>query len=248
MALGLFLLWRSMRAGGARRSAIVGMWLVGVGVVVLYAACTPFVATMLARGLERQTPYLAVADAPRVDAIVVLGGGESVYVAQDGQVDIYERIGDRFERGIAAFRANKAPLFAVGGGASPLPSEPLISDWLRAQAVARGVPASAIITGGKALYTEDESEDLAKQLRERAVQRVLLCTSAYHMPRAKLLYERQGFTVTALPCDFRSRGEAETFSFKLFLPRGVALDVTETCLKEWLGLAAYRLLGRGWST
>ena len=68
-----------------------------------------------------------------------------------------------------------------------------------------------------------------------------LCTSAYHMPRARLAYERAGFAVTPVPCDFDTRGAAERFSPALLLPRGVALSQSEHCLKEWMGLAAYWL-------
>ncbi len=217
----------------------MGFTLALAGLGIGYFFSTPFVATQLARSLECRTPYLATQDAPRADAIVVLGGGEGFHTSDTNTVYFFERTGDRIERAIQAFNAGKAPLLACGGGQFATGDNPLVGEWLRDRAIERGIPREAIIAGGPALVTADECEGLAKQLRLQNVQHILLCTSATHMPRAKLLYEQQGFQVTALASDFDTRGKGESFSFKLFLPRGIALAQSETCIKEWLGLITY---------
>jgi uncharacterized SAM-binding protein YcdF (DUF218 family) len=77
---------------------------------------------------------------------------------------------------------------------------------------------------------------LATSLRQRGVKHVLLCTSAIHMPRARLLMERLGFQVTPIPGDFDTRGAVERFSPLLLIPRGGAMAQTENGLKEWVGM------------
>ncbi|MGA1266482.1 MAG: YdcF family protein [Phycisphaerales bacterium] len=242
LAAGLLgLLWWSRGVGvpAWRRHAAVAMSVAGM--LILYLASTPLVATWLTRSLERLTPHLRVSDAPPCDAIVVLGGGQQAYLADDGSMHVFtHHAGDRMEQGIQAYLAGKAPLLAVGGGAFELPGLPPVSNCMAEQARSRGIPAEAVIEGGPALYTVDESQGVARQLQQRGVRRVLLCTSAVHMPRARLLYERLGLEVVPLPCDFDTRGAGERFSPLLLVPRGLALAQTENALKEWIGLTLYR--------
>lgn len=242
IAIGLWMAWRAMRPQATRRSAHAGCIVCVIGLIMLYAFSTPLVATLLAWSLERQTPSMPITALPNADAIVMLGGGQSVYVHADGRLEQFSKhAGDRFEKAVEAFKAGKAPLLVTGGGQIDVPGSPMNGAWLADLAVQRGVPRAAIVEGGPALYTSDECESISATLKQRGVKRILLCTSAYHMPRSRLVYERAGFTVTPLPCDFDTRGAAERFAWTMLLPRGIALSQSEHCLKEWMGLAAYRL-------
>jgi len=242
IAIGLWMVWRAMRNPSRGRTAGRGLGVATFGLVLMYACCTPLVATWVARSLETQSTPISIADAPQVDAIVVLGGGIATLMRPDGTADVYWRnASDRFDRGVAAFKAGKAPCLAIGGGDAVIDNAPTLSDWVRQQAIERGIPASALIVGGAARYTTDESEGLVRDLHKRGVRTILLCTSACHMPRARLIFERLGMQVVAMPCDFDTRGAAERFSMKLLIPRGMALAQTETCLKEWIGLAALHM-------
>ncbi len=246
MAAGLFLLLRQLRKpqvdrAGTRRAASLAL----VGLALLYTSSTPLVATLLARSLEVQTEVLLPEEAPQADAIVVLGGGQQGHLTESGKAwPFTHHAGDRLETGLRAFQLGRAPLLVLGGGTLDLPGQPLVGDYLRSQAEARGVPADRIVTVGAARYTTDESMQMAQLMHDRGVKRVLLCTSASHMPRARLIMERLGFGVTPMPCDFDTRGAAERFSPLLLVPRGGALSLTENCLKEWLGLGAVRLAWR----
>ena len=246
MVVGLWLLWRSMQPRSHRRMARAGFALAATGLATLYAFSTPLVATLLAWSLERQSSSMPAAALPQADAIVMLGGGQAVHVHADGRLEQFgKHAGDRFEKAIEAFKAGKAPLLATGGGQIDVPGSPMNGAWLADMAMQRGVPRTAIVEGGAALYTSDECEGISTALKQRGVKSILLCTSAYHMPRARLAYERAGFAVTPVPCDFDTRGAAERFSPTLLMPRGIALSQSEHCLKEWMGLIAYRLSPTG---
>lgn len=69
----------------------------------------------------------------------------------------------------------------------------------------------------------------------------ILVTSAMHMPRAVGCFRQAGWNIIPYPVDYNTRGIG---SFQAgFDPIG-GLKSLNTALHEWVGLAAYRLLGR----
>ncbi|MGD5699712.1 YdcF family protein, partial [Xanthomonas citri pv. citri] len=70
----------------------------------------------------------------------------------------------------------------------------------------------------------------------------LLVTSAFHMPRAMGIFRKAGFDVEPYPVDWRMGGRDELFTFTHAGNDG--LEKTEIAVREWIGLLAYRLMGR----
>jgi uncharacterized SAM-binding protein YcdF (DUF218 family) len=237
LALGVFLMLRAWRRGKRPSEARFACGLTVTSLVVLYLASTPLVARWVAESLERQNPPVDAVTMPVADAIVVLGGSMYATVGPDGTTLLYARhASDRFETAMLAFSAGRAPIIAFGGGGTGVPGTPTEGEWNRARAIARGAPADRAIAGPVALYTSDESEGIARVLRERGVKRIILCSSAMHLPRARMNYEKLGFEVTPLPSDFATRGAAEDWSWALLIPRGMALSQVDAGVKEWMGL------------
>jgi uncharacterized SAM-binding protein YcdF (DUF218 family) len=67
---------------------------------------------------------------------------------------------------------------------------------------------------------------------------VLLVTSAFHMPRARRLFERAGMSVIPFPVDFKVSA-ARVISVLDFLPAAGALTQTEIAMREWYGRLYY---------
>ncbi len=108
-----------------------------------------------------------------------------------------------------------------------------------------GVPADRIVVTGIVANTADEAREVAHLLagRQLMAPRVLLVTSAFHMPRARQVFEQQGLVVEPFPVDFRfSEGGSTTILD--FLPSVGALDQTQTALREFYGRAFYWLRSR----
>ena len=237
LALGVFLMLRAWRHGKRPSEARFACGLTVTSLVALYLASTPLVARWVADSLERQNPPVDPVTMPVADAIVVLGGSMYATVGPDGTTLLYARhASDRFETAMQAFSAGRAPIIAFGGGGTGVPGTPTEGEWNRARAIARGAPTDRAIAGPVALYTSDESEGIARVLRERGVKRIILCSSAVHLPRARMNYEKLGFEVTPLPSDFATRGTAEDWSWALLIPRGMALSQVDAGVKEWMGL------------
>src|SRR5439155_25974290 len=69
-----------------------------------------------------------------------------------------------------------------------------------------------------------------------------LVTSAFHMPRSMGIFRRAGFDVEAYPVDWRMGGRDDLFTFTRIGGDGLAR--TEVAVREWIGLLAYRIMGR----
>ncbi len=68
---------------------------------------------------------------------------------------------------------------------------------------------------------------------------IILVTSAFHMRRARQIFEREGFDV--LPYPVNTRVAAEQLTPMSFLPNPAALTATHTALRELLGRLYYQL-------
>jgi uncharacterized SAM-binding protein YcdF (DUF218 family) len=73
-------------------------------------------------------------------------------------------------------------------------------------------------------------------------QRWLLVTSANHMPRAMGAFRKAGFTVEPWPVDYRTADKYDRYL--MFEAPSEGLRRLELAVHEWIGLIAYRLMGR----
>lgn len=228
--------------GPWRITARIARTLAGTLAALMLIASLPASAIALTRATEHPYEPVDPATLPQTDAIVVLSG--SIWHTRASNGYLHTRIGaahDRFETGISAWRAGRAPLLAFGSGVGRTPDAPTEGPWSRDRAISLGVPADSILVGGDAYYTSDEATSVAEQLRARGATRIILCTSAFHMHRAIWHYEDEGFEVIPLPCHFLTRGVDERFDWRHLIPSARALEQTDTCAKEWLGRSAQRM-------
>jgi uncharacterized SAM-binding protein YcdF (DUF218 family) len=81
----------------------------------------------------------------------------------------------------------------------------------------------------------------AEMLKPKPQDKWILITSAFHMPRAKALFEAQSFQILAWPVDYRTAGAGDRWSF--FLPPSDGLRRLDLAAKEWVGLVISWLRG-----
>ena len=206
-------------------------------IVVLYAFSTQWVADRLFAYVEGPGPKLAVQALPKADAVVVLSGMLATPAAVPNGYE-WGGAADRFFDGLVAFQAGKAPLLVFTAG--KLPWERHASNEgarLVQKAHQLGVPMPSIRLTAPVENTADEAREVAKLLGNE--KRVILVTSAFHMPRAASLFERQGFDVVRFAVDYRVE-ERQTTPMT-FLPDADALDKSSDAIRELLGRAYYAI-------
>jgi len=218
---------------------------------ILWLSSTPWLAVSLARSLEWR--YLPGQELPEADAIVLLGGGTDPgdYPRPTAEVN---GAGDRVLYAARLYHAGKADHILLSGGNI---------DWIEtrestpAQEMAEilrltGVPEEAFWMQGGSQNTAEDADLSRVILEEKGVKRILLVTSAMHMPRSVALFQKQGFEVIPAPTDFsvtEKRWEDLTRAslpgqLLNLLPSSSNLGLTTNAMKEYIGLLVYRL--RGW--
>lgn len=221
-------------------------WALVAALGLLYVTSLPFTGRLLLGRLERGMERVPASAKVNADAIVVLSEGRTL---APGKAKISEwNDADRFFGGIELFKAGKAPLLVFTGGAAPWePTAPMEGTVLVNYAQQWGVPASALLTTGRVVNTAGEARAVyallcphaqAKEAEQKAT--ILLVTSAYHIPRARIEFEKAGFSVEPFPVDFLVPSE-RVFDFTDLLPSPKGIGDTTLALRETYGRLVARL-------
>lgn len=220
-----------------------------LALIALLLGSNGWVSNWLVRSLEVQNiPQTAL---PVADAIVVLGGATKPAVAPRPTVDLSEG-GDRVFYAAQLYREGKAPWVISsggridwrGGGAPESGDMAVILQTL-------GVPKSAILQDPNSFNTYENTVNVRAILNAYNLNKVLLVTSALHMPRSLAIFKRQKIDAIPAPTDFLVTQQEiqeldssnEAFILNL-LPDVEKLEKSTKAIKEYIGIVIYRL--RGW--
>ena len=230
--VGGLCLWRSWRKAG------FGLLIVAVAWLWLWS--TPMMYRWMGGALENEWPVVKAEDAPKADAIVLLGGGMGSNTNAYPYAEMWNGA-DRVWHAARLYKAGKAPLVIPTGRGEQESTVPLLRDL--------GVPESAIVVEGEARNTEENARFVEKILEPRNTQntrkRVLLVTSAWHMRRSVLMYRKYAPSLEIIPAaaDYEATvNTSHPFCFKDIWPDTNALFANSYIFKEYLGYWGYRLL------
>src|SRR5207248_5271561 len=115
--------------------------------------------------------------------------------------------------------------------------------YMRAFLAELGVPADAIVLEDRSRTTWENAVETRRVLEHHGLKRVLLVTSAAHMPRALGAFRAAGVDATPAPTDYRIAKYNGPILITL-MPSAGALHRTTAALNEYLGQGVYML--RGW--
>ena len=223
-----------------RRRFRTGLTLVCAGTLWLWVCSMPYFAAGMISLLEADYPPVSAENLPNADAIVLLGGAIRGEVSPDTLADM-SGVGDRLVFAVAAFNAGKAPFILVTGGAREghTPESVLIRDIL----VTMGVPHEKIVLETRNRVTMDNRRFTRETLKALDVDSILLVTSAFHMPRAMLVFEPFDIDVYAAPTDFQVLRRVGNNGVYLgdFIPSVKALQLTTWFFHERAGYFYYKL-------
>jgi uncharacterized SAM-binding protein YcdF (DUF218 family) len=145
----------------------------------------------------------------------------------------------------ALYRAGKAPWVVISGGNQPdTEGEQPEGDAIAEMLVVLGVPAQAIRRETTSRNTRENAANVRGVLREIGARRVLLVTSALHMPRAiktlQKVWAAEPLQISPQPTDVQV--PHPTWSVKVWLPSLDGLQGVTKALKEFAGMVALAII------
>jgi uncharacterized SAM-binding protein YcdF (DUF218 family) len=232
-ALGLLLGWTARRR--------LGRVLVYAGIGGLLLALLLPVERWALRPLEERFPQPA--PPAHVDGILVLGGAVETKLSADRGRPSLNGAAERMTEFVALARRYPAARLAfIGGNGELLPEGGPEAVFALALLESLGVTPRRVTFEAASRTTWDNAVFSFDVLRPVAGETWLLVTSASHMPRAVGAFRRAGWRVLPWPVGYKT----------LHDPRGMLPDsgygerlaLLDWAVHEWVGLLAYRLLGR----
>ena len=206
-----------------------------MAVFLLVISSLPITEKVFIRYLEKDQSFITIDDAPAADAIVVLSG-MSTRIKMHGDILIeFNSAVDRYFAGVALMKAEKAPILIFTRGILPWEDGIPEGEFLAAHAIADGIAEHQIQLTAPVENTAAEAKAVHQMMANKDA-RVILVTSAFHMPRAKRLFSAAGVEVIPYPVDFLS--ENRRITVMDFLPSAKAL--------RWSSFAIQEMIGRGW--
>lgn len=236
-----------LRRHGKTRTALIV-----TSLLLLWLGGNRIVAMSVARSLEWQyTPPASFADA---QAIVVLGGGTRGQSLPRPMHEMNEA-GDRLLYALRLYRAGVAPTILLSGGRAAYDSPdagPPEAESMADILTAAGIPPDALILESASHNTYENAVESKKLLAAAGAERIVLVTSALHMPRAAAIFRKQGMEVIPAPTDYLvTEADWEYYlrpdlSVQVFnlIPSADDLHLTSQAIKEMIGIGVYWL--RGW--
>jgi uncharacterized SAM-binding protein YcdF (DUF218 family) len=230
-AIVLFLLGTLLRRKwprfGRTTQILAGIW--------LWAASTPLVGGTLLLALQTAPALPATGALPAADAIVVLSAEADPHGNEYGGAVVGAMTLQRLRYGAFLQRRTGLPLLVSGGApGTGLPS--LAALMQRAAVQEFAVPVRWLEE--RSADTRENAKYSAELLHKDGVRRILLVSSAWHLPRAIACFRREQLEVTAAPTAFRGPAFGDWTSL---VPRWSGLRDTSLALHEFGGRVWYWL-------
>jgi uncharacterized SAM-binding protein YcdF (DUF218 family) len=220
-----------------------------LALMLLWISSLPYTSDQLMRWVEDDALKTPAQDMPNVPFIVVLSGmihavptTSSSQAQNTAQVEWSDP--DRFFSGIELYQTQSSShpvkLIFTGGVIPWWPQSPSEGHYLAEKAQQMGVPRSQILITADVSDTAQEAlavKDLIDKHSTEQTPTLLLVTSAFHMPRAKRVFEQAGLDVIPYPVDFKVNLKETTIMD--FIPDAKALEHTQLGLRELMGRVAY---------
>jgi uncharacterized SAM-binding protein YcdF (DUF218 family) len=208
----------------------------GIGAVLYLLSVEP-VQDLLLFPLENRYPPLS-GEAPGAQAIVVLGGG-TVQASPEAGEGRDSLSAHSLKRLVYAFglRDRYPAVYILSGGKVFDYGQETEADVAARFLVSLGLPPERV-------KTETESRNTWQNARSAAgfgYRKVVLVTSAWHMPRSVFCFEKNGISVIPAPTDYYCARNSK-YDLLSFLPSMGAFLGTTTALHEYLGILSYRIL------
>lgn len=178
----------------------------------------------------------------RVDGIIVLGGAiDAERSARQGQVQ-FSPFAARLTEAIRLSQSYPQAQLVYSGGSGKLTGQdPREADFALKLLKDISIPTEYIIFENASRNTYENAEFSSKLVHPQPGENWVLITSAFHLPRAIQVFEKQNWPVIPYPAGFIENNSSEP---------GDLLDVLgnywklKIAAREYIGIIAYQISGK----
>lgn len=216
---------------GYRKAGIINCI---IGMLMCLVSLSPF-SNYLFRGLESA---FDMPENPQGDVIILLGGG--IYDESPDFSGIGIPTEDMTTRIVTAARLQKKLgipiIISTGKVFKHRKSEaPIVRRFL----IDLGMPSDKVIMEDKSRDTIENAKYSTDICKKSGFEKPILVTSAYHMRRAVMSFEKTGLKVLPFPVGLRTWRDMK-YGWDDYMPSLSAFDKTCTAMREYLGLIFYK--------
>ena len=209
-----------------------------LGLLILIFCSVPIISNKLIFYLEKDYSLQSVKDVTKADAIVVLSGMISTIKTKEKLSYEFNGSIDRIFSGMNLFKENKAPLLILTNGKLPWSVGIPEGEYLKDFSIKYGIPEDKILLTDDVQNTDQEAKAVAKLLNTNGAN-IILVTSAFHMPRAKKVFEAANIKVIPFAVDFKT--QIKKITIIDFIPSANSLKDTSHFFREMIGRLYYNL-------
>ena len=213
-------------------------WPMYWALLILLVCSFPLTARSIWVGLESEYQYQPPATLPKADAVLVLSGMLGGFETQDGYVTEWGDP-DRFFVGLQLVKLGKADRLIFTRGQMPWSNSPPEGEILEQKALEMGISSDRILLTSIVSNTAEESLAVKDLMAEYGLTKIILVTSSFHLPRAKLLFDKAGVDTYPYPTDFKAASRDVTWLH--FIPSADAFRETSNGIREYIGRFYYWL-------
>ena len=241
---GLVLFLLLLGIGLLRVRPRLAKMLLWVGLLTGYLLCTPYVEGVLMRQLQRYPALDPLHVAERVarsdvGAIVVLSSNSYKDAPEYGHDTVGGDTLERVRYGAYLNRKTGLPVIVSGGHVLDSTGESLAAEM--AESLQHDFGVKEVWLEEHSHTTAENALFTAQLLKAKGIEKVLLVTHAYHMPRAVAIFEKRGVKVVPAPTALSVKHNGDEPAVMLWMPSASAMYGCYMALHELVGLVWYRL-------
>ena len=208
-----------------------------VALTVLIILSLPIVSNHLIKLLEQNYTYSTPNEIASADTVIVLSGMVKTVEHNNGVQYEFSDAVDRIFAGIKLLKMGKAQKIILTRGKLPwsigVPEGEFLAEFIQSQ----GIDPNRILLTEVVQNTNDEAKAISKMLPTNS--KVILVTSAFHMPRAEKVFQNQNLKVIPYAVDFRS--SIKKIDILDFLPQANAFKNSNFYFREIIGRVYYSI-------
>jgi len=233
------LLLYGLFARNARRKR----WALTAGVVLLVLLTNPLLINLVSRAWEPDPPVLAEIIKP-YEVGIVLGGFLTTYFNYRDRIHLSQDP-NRLIHALELYRSGKIKKIVITGGSSKVIGDKYTGNELLEEfLIGSGIRKEDFMVEGESRNTRENAVNTAALLAEKMPgARCLLITSGFHMRRALGTFRKVGIDVSPMPTDLWGDDIEYPTPETLLFPSTSGLKKWTRLVREWVGIAVYRVQG-----